>query len=294
MSAAAPDLVEITSGALTARINPMGGELWSLRDADGRELMTDADPGFWSGHAPLLFPIVGRLNGDRYRLDGSAYRLNQHGFARRMTWEVATVAPDRASFRLVDTEATRAVYPFAFRLDAAYSLAGTALSIDVTVANTGTRDMPASFGFHPAFAWPLPYGRPREVHRLTFDLDEPAELSPLHEGLLEPPARRSPLVGRHLPLSDALFERDALVWESIASEGLRYGADTGPALEIAFPDTPMLGVWSKPGARFVCVEPWHGVADPVGFDGEIWDKPGMMRFAPGAARTFSMRVRLAG
>jgi galactose mutarotase-like enzyme len=56
---------------------------------------------------------------------------------------------------------------------------------------------------------------------------------------------------------------------------------------------PKLGIWTKAGARFVCIEPWHGIADPVGFDGEIWDKPGILRFAPGAARTFSMQVTLA-
>jgi galactose mutarotase-like enzyme len=55
------DLVTISAGGLTARIAPLGAELCSLTDADGREWMTDADPAFWTGHAPLLFPIVGAL-----------------------------------------------------------------------------------------------------------------------------------------------------------------------------------------------------------------------------------------
>lgn len=287
----ARELVSIASDNLSAAIDPFGAELVHLRDAEGRELMSDGDPAFWSGHAPLLFPIVGRLNDDAYRLDGTAYPMPQHGFARRMAWEVIASARDRAAFRLTDTDATRAVYPFAFELVAEYALAGAQLSIDVTVANRDTRAMPASFGFHPAFAWPLPYGRPRDAHRLTFARAEPAGLARLHAGLVLPERVASPLDGRELPLSDAVFANDALVWESVESTAVRYGADTGPALEIGFPDTPMLGVWSKPGARFVCVEPWHGIADPAGFDGDIRDKPGMMSFAPGAARTFSMRVR---
>ncbi|MCC6941463.1 MAG: aldose 1-epimerase family protein, partial [Novosphingobium sp.] len=77
------DLIEITNGELTARINPLGAELWSLTDGNAREYMTDADPAFWGGHAPLLFPIVGSLNGDVLRLDGREYALPRHGFARR-------------------------------------------------------------------------------------------------------------------------------------------------------------------------------------------------------------------
>ena len=216
-------MIEITSGALSASINPFGAELSSLRDGEGRELMTDADPAYWAGRAPLLFPIVGRLHGDRYRLGGKDYPLPQHGFARRQGFEVIEAAADRAAFRLVDSEATRAVYPFAFVLEAAFAIAGATLAIDITVANSGDVAMPASFGFHPAFAWPLSYGRPRDAHRIVFERDEPAELSALVEGgWIAAETWPSPVEGRVLPLSDALFERDALVWETLASRSLRY------------------------------------------------------------------------
>ena len=82
-------LVEIASGELVAQINPLGAELWSLTDAAGREYMTDADPAFWTGHAPLLFPIVGALNGGRYRVEGTEYALPKHGFARTSRFELA-------------------------------------------------------------------------------------------------------------------------------------------------------------------------------------------------------------
>jgi galactose mutarotase-like enzyme len=287
-------MIDIASDQLSAAINPLGAELTHLRDGQGRELMTDADPAFWTGHAPLLFPIVGRLNGDRYRLDGRDYSLPQHGFARRQLFELVRQERNRAVFQVTDNEATREVYPFRFTLDASYTLEGTTLRIDVTVINRGDNPMPASFGFHPAFAWPLPYDHDRAAHRITFDKDEPAALSAIAPGgLIAPEPRPSPLQGRTLALSDALFEQDALVWNQLESQSLRYDAGEGPALAFGFAGMPRLGIWTKPGARFVCVEPWHGIADPLGFEGEIWDKPGILRFEPGEARTFSMQVTLA-
>ncbi|MDT8759278.1 aldose 1-epimerase family protein [Sphingomonas psychrotolerans] len=285
--------VEIASDRLRAAINPFGAELSSLRTPDGAELMTDADPAFWAGRAPLLFPIVGRLVDDKYRLDGKEYALPQHGFARRQPFALVEQAADRAVFRLADNVDTRAVYPFAFTLDAAFTLQGATFATDVTVTNIGDAPMPASFGFHPAFAWPLPFGTPRAAHRIVFERDEPAELSAIvNGGWIAPETSPSPLAGRELLLTDELFDRDALVWDSLASTSLRYDGGDGPELDIGFAGMPKLGIWTKPGARFVCIEPWHGIADPVGFAGEIWDKPGILRFEPGESRSFSMQVRL--
>ena len=287
------DLVRIGSGALSAAINPFGAELTHLSDAQGRELMTDADPAYWKGRAPLLFPIVGRLNGDAYRLDGQRYAMPKHGFARRLPFEVMEAAEDRATFRLTDSEETRAAYPFAFALKMAFAVEDATLTMTASVTNTGDRDMPASFGFHPAFAWPLPYGAPRADHRIDFAEDEPGALRAITpDGLIGVEPKPSPLDGRTLYLSDALFADDALVWAPVESRILRYGAGAGfPSLDIAY-DASMLGVWTKPGAAYVCVEPWHGIADPAGFAGEIWDKPGIERLAPGGRREFRMTVTL--
>ena len=286
-------MIHIASEGLSAAINPLGAELSRLRDRQGRELMTDADPAYWTGRAPLLFPIVGRLHGDRYRLGDTYYPLPQHGFARKQMFDVVEEAADRVVFRLTDTEQTRAVYPFAFTLDAAFAIVGATLAMDMTVTNKGHADMPASFGFHPAFAWPLPYGRTKEQHRIVFAADEPGDLSAIVlGGWIDAHAWPSPLDGRVLHLKDELFERDALIWDGLASRSVRYDGGSGPGLEVAFPDTDKLGIWTRPGAHYVCIEPWHGIADPHHFDGEIWDKPGMLRFAPGQARTFTMQVTL--
>jgi galactose mutarotase-like enzyme len=286
-------MIEIGNGALTAAINPLGAELTSLRDAQGRELMTDADPAWWTGRAPLLFPIVGALDGGGYRLDGHEYALPQHGFARRREFALVEQAADRARFRLEDDAETRAVYPFAFALDATFTLAGATLAMEVTVTNRDSRDMPASFGFHPAFAWPLPGGGAKEDHRVVFERDEPASLNRIEGGLIGAPDRDTPVEGDTLWLRDDLFSHDALGWAAPSSRALRYGGKTGPQLDIAFPHMPTLAIWTKPGARFLCVEPWQGHADPVGFTGEIWDKPGMLRLAPGERRSFAMTVTLA-
>lgn len=286
-------MIEIGSDALTAAINPLGAELTHLRDAQGNELMSDGDPAYWTGRAPLLFPIVGALDGDRYRLDGRDYALPSHGFARRREFALVDRAPDRAWFRLSDDDETRAAYPFAFALDAEFVITDWTLCLTVTLVNHGDRAMPASFGFHPAFAWPLPYGGARKDHRIVFEREEPQPLARLEGKLIGPIDRETPVEGDTLWLCDELFEQDALVWTAPQSRSLRYGAPDGPQLEIGFPDMPTLAVWTKPGAHFICIEPWQGHADPAGFAGEIWDKPGMLRLEPGERRAFTMSVTLA-
>lgn len=286
-------VVSISSGELTARIAPLGAELVSLTDAEGRELMSDGDPAYWTGRAPLLFPIVGRLKDDQYRLAGKGHKLPQHGFARHSDFAVAALDPNAVRFRLVDSPATRADYPFAFLLDMAFVLEGATLSMTATIGNPGNEPLPASFGFHPAFAWPLPYGAPRTDHRVTFEKNEPAPLCAIAPGgLIAAEKAPSPVKGNMLTLRDDLFAHDALVWDTLESRALRYGAATGPALDIAFPDTPWLGIWTKPGAGYVCIEPWAGMADPEDFDGDFHEKPGVFIVAPGESRSFRMIVTL--
>ncbi|HEY6816243.1 MAG TPA: aldose 1-epimerase family protein, partial [Croceibacterium sp.] len=122
-------LIAIASEALAASINPLGAELWSLTDRAGREYMTDADPAFWTGRAPLLFPIVGALNGGHYRVDGQEFALPKHGFARTSSFELIEHETDGARFRLAERDGTLAVYPFRFELDMAFRLAGETLSM---------------------------------------------------------------------------------------------------------------------------------------------------------------------
>jgi galactose mutarotase-like enzyme len=281
--------VVITSGDLTARIAPLGAELLSLTDRAGREYMTDADPAFWSGHAPLLFPIVGRLNGDVLRVDDQSYPMRQHGFARRMEWEMVGADGNAVTFRVTDTPETRAQYPFAFDLAVLYAAEGNRLSTVVRVSNPGGMPLPFSFGFHPAFAWPLPGGGGKARHRITFDQPEPQDIRRLDGDGLIARHEATPVAGRTLVLDEALFAADALIWDRLASRRLAYRSPDGPWLEVAF-DLPQLGIWQKPGANFICIEPWQGTADPAGFAGEFADKPGIILLAPGEEKRLTMDV----
>jgi galactose mutarotase-like enzyme len=288
------DNVTISSGELTASINVLGAELQSLKDLDGCELMTDANPAYWSGRAPLLFPIVGRLHNDTLRVNGEEFAMQKHGFARKSVFDLIHSSSSEALFRLSDSEETRAQYPFAFELDAQFRVMGTTLHQTLTVRNTGDVDMPFSLGYHPAFAWPLPFDCAREDHLIRFEEDEPSNLARVTPyGTIAPDEAPTPVNGNRIQLNDALFENDALVWRELKSSCVSYGVTGFPILIVNFPDTPMLGIWTKPGAAFICVEPWAGIADPEGYTGEFADKPGIVSLPPGSARQFRMNISLA-
>ncbi|HUO23609.1 MAG TPA: aldose 1-epimerase family protein [Caulobacteraceae bacterium] len=290
----APDLIAIRSARLSAEINPLGAELHALRDAEGRDLMWDGDPAVWAGRAPILFPIVGALAGGAYRWRGQSYALPRHGFARRRLFQLVERDASGATLRLDCDSETLSVYPFRFQLDLRFAVEGATLEVTATVRNLGdAASMPASFGFHPAFRWPLPYGQPRADHRIAFDHPEPAPIRRLDaNGLLLTEGLPTPVHGRDLPLTDDLFIDDALIFDRLTSRTLRYGAGEGPQLQIAFPAMPELGVWTKPGAGYLCIEPWRGFADPQGFTGDLAEKPGVFMVTPGGAVDCAMSVTL--
>ena len=280
------DIVAISDSGLSAQVSALGAELVRLQDRDGSDLLWDGDPAFWTGRSPLLFPIVGEAKGNRIRVAGAPYEIGRHGFARTSTFSLVSSEAARCTWRLEASEATRRHYPFEFRLDVTYVIEGGALHMTAEVTNRGDGLMPASFGFHPALRWPLPYGRPREAHEIVFERDEPAPIRRPVDGLLSAARYPTPVRDRRLALHDGLFEDGALVFDRLASRHLVYGE----ALGVSFPRMPNLGIWTKPGAGFVCVEPWQGHASPEGFDGELADKPGMVLLAPAETRTFAMSI----
>lgn len=286
--------VIIASPDLTAEVNPFGAELWRLRDRQGRDLLWDGDAAWWTGRAPLLFPIIGRLPEDRFSHQGQAYELPKHGFARRRAFEIVSQEPDRARFQLTADAETQAVYPFDFVLTAEFALAGPELRMTVTVANAGVEPMPATFGFHPAFRWPLPDAGARGAHRIDFATPEDGPLRTLDSaGLLGAERLPSPIEGRRLALHDGLFADDALIFETPQSRQLRYGGEGGPALMIGWEGAEHLGVWTKPGAGYVCVEPWHSLPAEATAAGEISRRPDLLLLPPGETRGFEMTVSLA-
>jgi len=282
--------VTLSNAHLEARVSPQGAELIRLRDEQGRDLLWDGDPAFWTGRSPLLFPVVGRLRDDRALIDGRAYSMKQHGFARLSTFDVIDAGPDSCRLRLSASDATREQFPFDFRLDMTYRLDGARLIIVASVLNPESRVLPVSFGYHPALRWPLPYGGERYAHEIRFEVPEPAPLHNLSDGLIGDASRPTPVQDNRLPLHDDLFHDGALVWSTLASRKMRYGVPGHRSVSVSFPGMPHLGIWTKPGAGYVCIEPWQGYADPVVFEGELGDKPGIVMVQPGESRDFAMEI----
>lgn len=285
--------VSLSSGELSAQIDPLGAQLSVLRDRTERDLLWNGDPSIWAGRAPLLFPIVGALAGGAYRLESKTYRLPRHGFARVNAFQVVDSSATTAVFRLKADEASLQVYPFSFELDVRFALDGATLSITTLVRNLGDRNMPASFGYHPAFRWPLPFGRPRLDHFIEFAIDEPSPVRRLDTaGLLAPERYPTPVIRRRLALTDALFQDDALIFDDLRSRSVTYGANDGPRIRVNFPDAPYLGLWTKAQANFICIEPWHGVADPQGYAGNFSAKPGVFMVAARGSMAVKMAITL--
>ena len=282
----------IANDHLKASILSQGGELCQLA-ADGEEYLWDGDPAVWGRHAPNLFPIVGGLKADRLVHQGQSYTLPKHGFARDLAWTLVRLTGHSCTLRLKDDARTRAQYPFPFSLSLSARLDGPVMRIQYDLLNPGEETLLASLGAHPAFRWPLRADIAKEDHWLDFEKAENDLLPTVNgQGLLDPTPRTSPLADRRLNLQDRLFSRDALIFQPVRSRSVRYRAKGGPTVEVAWDGFPQLGVWTRPGAGFLCIEPWRGYASPADFDGEFKDKPGIFQVSPGATATASYTVRI--
>jgi galactose mutarotase-like enzyme len=278
---------------MSAEIDPLGAQLCTLRDRLGRDWLWNGDPAVWSGRAPLLFPIVGALAAGHYRLGATEYALGRHGFARTSRFQTIHADTQCALLRLSADAASLQRYPFQFELDMLFALQGATLSMTATIHNRGLDPMPASFGYHPAFAWPLPTESTRSGHALQFERDEPAPIRRLdRDGLLSPARHATPIIDRRLALSDALFEQDVLILDQVHSRSVTYHGTHAARLRVDFPDAPYLGIWTKPGAHFICIEPWHGFADPQGYAGDFRAKPGSFLLSPSMPMTTTMSISL--
>jgi galactose mutarotase-like enzyme len=287
-------IVRIASSELEVEVATLGAELHSIRTAAGADYLWDGDPAVWPDRAPILFPIIGELHRGRYRVGDSTYAMPRHGFAKISEFDVVESNARRVMLRLVADDRTWSCYPFAFELDLTFQVERRCLLVEATVRNPSVfTSLPFSFGFHPAFVWPLPGHADRHGHSIIFDHGEPGPVRRLaSEGLLDETARPSPVVEGTLALHDDLFAERALIFLEPGSTSLIYGAKDERPLSFSFENLPYLAIWSKPGAGFLCVEPWQGHADPAGYDGDFRDKPGALLLPPGACRSFTMKVQL--
>ncbi|MCB8838019.1 aldose 1-epimerase family protein [Aurantimonas sp. VKM B-3413] len=290
------DSHRIVTAGISAEVSAKGAELVSLRDAAGNEMLWQAGPE-WPRHAPVLFPIVGRLRDDTLRHDGKTYTLGKHGFARDSQFEWTERGADRVTLRLGDSAETRQSFPFPFSLELVYAVADDGLTVTTRVTNPGEGPLACGVGAHPAFRWPLAEGVAKDDHVVIFETQETGGAMPVVDGLLgeEMPL---PFDGRRLKLSERLFADDALVMPGVASRKVTFAAlgaesRTVRSLAVSWDGFKDLGIWSKPhGAPFLCIEPWYGMASPIDWDGEFLKKPGILVLPAGETRDFRWSVKL--
>lgn len=281
-------MATIKNEYLTAYISTLGAELTSLKDKDGKEYIWEGNPDYWGKHSPVLFPIVGTLKNDTYTFNGKKYQMGRHGFARDREFTVVQQEENAITFRLDYDDATLQLYPFPFLLDITYTLAGKTLNINFSVTNTGNDIMPFSIGAHPAFALPGDF----EDYSLTFQETEPLISHRLEDGLLGNSTSILPSENKNLDLKYEIFKDDALIFKSLHSKEIRINNKNRPFIKVLFYDFPHLGIWTKPGAPFLCIEPWQGYSDILQHSGSIENKEGIVVLSGGDSKILEYTIEI--
>ncbi len=284
-------VTRIANAYLTVDVSSLGAEMQSLVSADGRSWLWNGDAAWWNGRSPVLFPMVGKAPDNRVTIDGKSYEMGQHGFARRNEFTLATATDSMCRYELAASDATRAVYPFEFLLTLTHVLHGRKLTVASEVENRDSRPMPFGLGYHPAFVWPLP-GADGKAHTVTLDNGAEPALLRVEGGLLKTEKLASPFSAGHLVLDRSQFDADAMIFPEGAGTGLTYAAEGGPALKFAFENLPNLALWQKPGAPFICIEPWHGMAAEAGGPDDLVKRPYTVPLQPGEKARFAFTVEL--
>ena len=269
----------IENDTLRIGVNPLGAELSSLYNkSTGLEYIWCGDPVFWGKKSPVLFPIVGGLKDNRYKIDGKSYELNRHGFAREKMFRVINQTPSTLEFELQSDAQTLQVFPFRFTFSIIYTIVAGSLSVTYRVKNTGDERMYFSVGGHPAFQLPLTDTLTYEDYYLFFNKKELAGRWPISpDGLIE--AASLPLLehSQEIKLSKSLFYKDALVFKGLESDEVQLKSARHPAgLSFSFTGFPYLGIWAAKGANFICIEPWCGIADSVDSTQVLAEKEGII------------------
>ncbi|MDT0541857.1 MULTISPECIES: aldose 1-epimerase family protein [Streptomyces] len=294
--------IRIGTGPLTAEIDEQGAELCSLRyrpegRGEGTELLWQAERA-WPWHAPLLFPVIGRMNGDRLRHDGTLHPMPKHGFARDRRFTVERHDGTSAVLTLKDDAESRRLFPFPFRLTVGYAVEGGRLDVSYSVHNPGPGTLSASLGVHPGFRWPLPGAAGKRDHAVVFERPEPAPVRRVEDVLLLPERHPTPVHGRTLRLDEALFTDGALILDAVDSAWLTYGAPGSPTVTLSWHGFRQLTLWSPPRVDLLCIEPWYGLPSPAGPDGENAEnaeytaKPGQFHLSAGRSRRFGLGVEI--
>ncbi len=245
------------------------------------------DPNVWGWRSPLLFPVIGELKEGKYQYAGKTYLMERHGFLRDATFETRTEGPEMVFSRSFD-ECSLVKYPFKFNLEVRYLLEGKSVKVKYLVQNMGDTDMPFSIGGHPAFST-----NPVDKHFLVFEEQETVFSDSLDRNGLRTGVQRTGIINGRIDLTNESFNDDALVFSDLRSEYCElHSTGSSRGIRFWFGDFPYLGVWSKPGAPFVCIEPWQGVCDSSSASGNILEKEGIVLLSPGAVFNAGYKIEV--
>lgn len=262
-------LTILENDALRLAVDTHGAEIHSLiLKETGKEYIWQADPQYWQRHAPILFPIVGKLKNGQYEYDGSVYNMSGHGFARDMEFDLIEQTEDELVYELKYSPETLAIYPFKFKLQVIYTIEHFTVKVGWKVFNLDEKqEMFFSIGAHPAFNCPIGGDGKFNEHEIEFEETEQSPLTShklnsagLFDGRVVPV---NLVYGKVLRLSHDLFMEDALVFKKLFSEEVKLrNPINNHFVKMSFKNFPYLGIWTKPvKAPFICIEPWYGLAD---------------------------------
>ena len=267
-----------------------GGELLSFKLEgiekihQGEEARDDNGKVYWKRHAPVLFPIVGKLKRNQTIINGRTYEILQHGFARDMEFEPVTKLDNFHSYVLKSNKYTMARYPFDFELYNTYRQEENKLIFIYKVINTGNSNMPIGLGSHPAFKIDQDDLK-RGNYYLEFAEEETrAHFLYLIDGLVGTEYAKNILEeNRRISLNEHTFDNDAIIVKGIQNKkiSLKNSRTRKTVLTMDFNGWPYLGIWSKPGAPFICLEPWMSTADRINSTNVFAKKPDMITLTPG-------------
>lgn len=268
------------------KVQDKGAELCSIYDKENnRELIWNADPAWWNRHAPVLFPFVGACHKGQYLYKGNTYKMNQHGFARDMEFTFVGMEENTIVHRMVADDVTKEKYPFDFALEIRHTLMEQGVAVGWKVINNGKEEMLFTIGAHPAFMVPGKEGESQADYRLVFDGQESLSFIRINgtEGTAVYNEKQVlELENGEYTIGNDLFEDGVLIFEDMQVEKVGFKHPDGSAyITIHCEGFPYTGIWTKPGAPFVCLEPWYGRCDNDDFEGELEEKTGVQKLDAG-------------
>lgn len=286
----------IQSDKLNVTLDSAGAGITSII-RDGIEYLWQADPTYWSGQAPVMFPICGCLrNGEATLLNGKKVKLDRHGFARRREFTIKDVKDNEVTYELVSDHETLKAYPFTFIFQMNYKVEDNRLYINHIVTNTGNEIMPYFVGGHPAFNCPAKEEEQFEDYVVEMETAEYANcplISPSGELLDEQRTLRFDNESI-LPAKHHLFYNDALCLEYPKSTYavLRH-KDSKHGVRVDFEDFDFFQIWSSANnGPFIALEPWTGTATTSAEDDIFEHKRGVKLLEPGKTETTTYSISI--